>query len=170
MSIVRPVSIGIAALGICLLPAAAADPVRLASIATASAAVANEQQQPFDTGLFTTDGDYVHISTSNPGGPRGASGHGWWYVNPGVVGEAPTEADVTVQLQINLNGWVDAGEPGRERTRQGTGGSANRANAFVACSNSRSHLWRSIIDVDLVGFADSPNQKITEARSIGCGV
>ncbi|HCA85310.1 MAG TPA: hypothetical protein DEQ61_07315 [Streptomyces sp.] len=125
---------GITALGICLLQAASADPVRLASVAATPAAVAAEQQPPFDTGLFTTDGDFVHISTSNPGGPRGASGHGWWYVNPGVVGEAPTEADVTVQLQINLNGtWVDAGEPGRERTRPGTGGSANRANAFVPC-------------------------------------
>lgn len=145
--------------------------LRLASIPTAPAAEATERQQPFDTGLFTTtDGDYVHISTSNRGGARDASGHDSWYVNPWVVGEAPTEADVTVQLQINLNGWVDAGEPRRERTRQGTGASANRANAFVRCSNSRSHLWRSIIDVDLVGFADSPTQKITDARSIGCGV
>lgn len=38
------------------------------------------------------------------------------------------------------------------------------------CANSVRHLWRSMIDVDLVGFLDSPNQKTTDPRSIDCGV
>jgi hypothetical protein len=82
-----------------------------------------------DTGLFTSEGDYVHISSTPP---RAASAHGWWIVDASV-GEPPEFANVTVQLQIRIEDrWVDVGAAGSEQVRPG-GGSANRANARVVC-------------------------------------
>jgi hypothetical protein len=123
-----------------------------------------------DAGLFTGHGDHVHISST---APRSASAHGWWTVDANV-GEPPTHAIVTVQLQMKLQDendatWIDAGEPGSERVKPG-GGSANRANARVQCKNSARTIWRSVIDVDIIGYADSPNQTITPERAIPCRV
>lgn len=123
-----------------------------------------------DTGLFTGHGDDVHISSTPP---RSASAHGWWTVDASV-GEPPTHSIVTVQLQMKLQDennatWIDAGEPGSERVKPG-GGSANRATARVQCKNSARTIWRSRIDVDIIGYADSPNQTITRERAIPCRV
>ena len=111
-----------------------------------------------DGGLFTSHGDNVHISKSLP--PT-ASGHGWWTIGP-QAGVRPTHAVVTVQLQIKRTDgiWVNVGEPGSERVKPG-GGSANRANARVVCADRKKRMWRSVVDVDIIGYADSPNQKIT---------
>jgi hypothetical protein len=123
-----------------------------------------------DTGLFTGHGDRVHISSTPP---RSASAHGWWTVDASV-GEPPTHAIVTVQLQMKIQEedsatWIDVGEPGSERVKPG-GGSANRATARVECKNSARNIWRSVIDVDIIGYADSPNQTVKEEVAIPCGV
>lgn len=85
------------------------------------------------------------------------------------MGEPPALAVVTVQLQIKSNDgtWIDVGQPGSERVKPG-GGSANRANARVVCINSETSTWRSVVDVDIVGYADSPNQRITPERAVRC--
>lgn len=120
-----------------------------------------------DTGLFDTKGDNVHISKASP---RAASAHGWWTLRPGL-GKPPTHADATVRLQIMRNDgrWVNAGEPGSERVRPG-GGAANRASARVVCTSSKSSWWRSIVDVNIVGYADSPNQITTKQTQLPCRV
>ncbi|WP_300011905.1 hypothetical protein [Pseudonocardia sp.] len=112
--------------------------------------------------VFDTRGDNVHLSRTPP--PT-ASGHGWW-----LRGSSDAElADVTVQLQVLNNGnWVDVGPPGRKRVKPG-GGSANRANARYLCANSLQVNWRSVIDVDLVGYADSSNVAVTPPRLLSCG-
>lgn len=75
---------------------------------------------------------------------------------------------MTVQLQILKNGnWQDVGRAGLERVKPG-GGSANRASARVECIFTRPHEWRSVIDVDLVGYADSPEKLVTPARNLNC--
>jgi len=51
-----------------------------------------------DAGLFTGHGDHVHISSTPP---RSASAHGWWTIDANV-GEPPTHAIFTVQLQMKL--------------------------------------------------------------------
>ena len=77
---------------------------------------------------------------------------------------------MTVQLQINRGGsWQNVGVAKPERLKPGTGGSANRANARVECINRLEHLWRSIVDVDLIGYADSAEKVVTPAKPLMCG-
>jgi hypothetical protein len=120
-----------------------------------------------DGGLFTSQGDNVHISRSLP---RAASGHGWWTIDL-QAGVRPTHAVVTVQLQIKRTDgvWVNVGEPGSERVKP-VGGSANRSNARVVCADRKKRMWRSVVDVDIIGYADSPNQKITPEQPVACRV
>ena len=111
--------------------------------------------------FFNTFGDYVHISSTPP--PT-ASGHGWWE----RIDNEAIEAVVTVQLQINRAGlWLDVGSPGSSVVKSG-GGSANRVTARVACVGSDPHEWRSVVDVDLVGYLDSADKKITPPRLLPC--
>ena len=117
--------------------------------------------QPTPPKHFNTRGDYVHISRTPP---RAASAHGWW---ERIDNEAPL-ALVTVQLQIKrLGPWLDVGAPGSEVVKAG-GGSANRANARVPCVGFGVHEWRSVVDVDLIGYVDSAERTITSARTLPC--
>lgn len=111
--------------------------------------------------LFTTNGDYVHVSSS----AFEASGHGWW-----VNGNCrATTAVVTVQLQeyYNDGSWRNKGVVGRSTVRSG-GGAGNRATGRAGCNNNTLVGWRSVIDVDLVGQADSPDKLTTPSRNIRC--
>lgn len=113
--------------------------------------------------VFTTRGDYVHVSSS----AFEASGHGWW-----VNGNCNTStAIVTVQLQeyYSDGSWRNKGVVGRSTVRSG-GGAGNRATGRAACSNSSLTGWRSVVDVDLVGLADDPGKLTTPGRDIGCRV
>lgn len=110
---------------------------------------------------FTTNGDYVHVSSS----AFEASGHGWW-----VNGNCNTStAVVTVQLQqyYSDGSWRNSGTVGRSTVRSG-GGAGNRATGRAGCNNSSTTGWRSVIDVDLVGLADDPGKLTTPSRNIGC--
>jgi hypothetical protein len=112
---------------------------------------------------FSTQGDYVHISSTPP---RAASGHGWWSKGTGNA----TYAVVTVQLQINRSGsWSNVGLPGRATVGPG-GGAGNRVTARMECSDTTTHEWRSIIDVDVVGYVDSPEKLQTPAQLLPCNV
>lgn len=110
--------------------------------------------------VFTTHGDYVHISSS----AFEASGHGWW-----VNGNCnATYAVVTVQLQQKIGGqWRNAGPAGKATVRSG-GGSGNRATGRAACNSSTVTEWRSIVDVDLVGVLDDPGKLVTPTRTLAC--
>ena len=117
------------------------------------------RSQPQQAGVFYTAGDNVHITNGN------ASGHGWW-VNESSTA---TQADVTVQLQINRGGtWHSVGPLGSKRVYAG-GGSDNRDDTRVPCVNSVPHEWRSEIDVDLVGSWDSPEKGYSRVVSLQCG-
>ncbi|NOK71597.1 MAG: hypothetical protein GFH25_541324n40 [Chloroflexi bacterium AL-N10] len=117
--------------------------------------------QPDAVCVFSTQGDYVHISSTPP---RSASGHGWW-INGNCQA---THAVVTVQLQQNINGrWRNVGSAGRATVRSG-GGAGNRATGRVTCTSSTLTQWRSVIDVDLVGMIDDPRKLTTPTRSLSC--
>lgn len=108
-------------------------------------------------------GDRVHISGT---APAAASAHGWWVNNDCEA----TKADVTTQLQIKRGDiFVNVGSPGKKRVYSG-GGSANRSHARLTCANRLPAVWRSVIDVDLVGQIDSANKTPTEAVTINCRV
>lgn len=111
-------------------------------------------------GVFLTKGDYVHVTRGQ------ASGHGWW-----VKGTTKaTTAKVTVQLQYKpkkSSSWNNRGTKGVRTIKPGT---SKRANARMTCRSSATKSWRSWVDVDLVGYLDTPNKLYTGARSLRCTV
>ncbi len=110
---------------------------------------------------FRMEGDYVHVSSS----AFEASGHGWW-----VNGNCnATWAIVTVQLQqyYSDGSWRNVGTVGSATVRSG-GGAGNRATGRAVCNSSSVTGWRSVIDVDVIGIADTPNTYTTATRNIAC--
>lgn len=110
---------------------------------------------------FYTLGDYVHRSSTT----NEASGHGWWQnINCPVA-----LADVTVQLQQYYSDgtWRNRGTVGRSRVASG-GGSGSRATGRATCNSSATTGWRSVIDVDLVSYPDSPEKLQTYSQNFGC--
>lgn len=138
-------------------------------VALSGSGVANANQSdvsaPSQEAPGLGKGDFVHISTS--GGPRAASGHGWW-IHP----DPSLRADVTVQLQIQKGGtWVSVGPPGPPaRLAPGDPGRGKRATGRANCTGTATMNWRSLIDVDVVDKIDSPGKTITETRPIPCSV
>jgi hypothetical protein len=112
--------------------------------------------------VFYTNGDYVHISTSEP---QTASGHGWW-----TNKDCPTPlADVSVRLQLLKNGaWTDVAWS--SKTVGPGGGAGSRATARVECKTIAWSQWRSVVDVDLVGLFDTTEVYTTAARGLYCGL
>lgn len=113
---------------------------------------------------YETKGDYSHMSSTG----WAASAHGWWL----EYGGCPSTAWVTVYLQAwyctNGSGcWWQTIATGRQQVVPG-GGSGNRATARHDCSSSTWVTYRSIVDVDLVGVVDPPDQLVTQAQSLPC--
>lgn len=110
---------------------------------------------------FETHGDWVHISGTLP---RAASAHGWW----NNIDCKATKADVTVQLQIEMDGkWKNVGEPGKATVLPG-GGGGKRATARVNCVNQDQNMWRSWVDVDLVGVIDDTYKYYPDPKPLAC--
>ncbi len=122
---------------------------------------AQAQRQP-EAGVFITDGDLVHVTP-----PPTASGHGWWK----KISGPGTKAKVTVTLQARVYGtstWHDVAT-GSKTVKSG-GGSGKRATARKTCTNLiQKTQWRSIIDVDIIGVADSPEKAETKTVTLWCG-
>jgi hypothetical protein len=117
-------------------------------------------------GSFQTRYDNVHLSSTSP---YPASGHGWWQIIEGPA----TRAKVTIQLQARrypyTGSWTNVGVPGSKTVYSG-GGSANRAAANAACKNRiESVQWRSVVDVDLIGYADPPDKSVSTPQLLWCG-
>ena len=115
-------------------------------------------------GDFYTVGDYVHVSTTPP--PT-ASGHGCWARNSG-----PAQlAVVTVWLQAQSptsGAWATVANA-RSTLKPGCG-SAYRTTARFPCTNVVQIVkWRSVIDVDIVGYGDPPDQLTTQTQTLFCG-
>ena len=111
-------------------------------------------------GIFQTQGDYVHVTRGQ------ASGHGWWL--KGTTNA--TKAKVTVQLQYKPkkgSRWHNRGKAG---VRVLGPGSSKRANARMTCRSSGRKQWRSWVDVDLIGYIDTPNKYYSPARTLKCTI
>lgn len=109
---------------------------------------------------FTTHGDNVH-RTKNDDGTIVASGHGWWNLadNCGCL-TSNSLADVNVKLYNYWDGSWHMVQSTTKQVKPG-GGSARRANARDVCSlTGGTYQWYSVIEVDVVGYAD-PVQPIT---------
>ncbi|MEV0845954.1 hypothetical protein AB0J21_08760 [Streptomyces sp. NPDC049954] len=112
--------------------------------------------------IFETGGDYVHVSSRRP---RTASAHGWWQDG----NSRGAKAKVTVELEVKHgSSWrkVASGS----RTVMPGGGSSRRANVRYTCAGTKKTTWRSRVDVDIIGVADSPDKLETPAKTLSCGV
>lgn len=109
-------------------------------------------------GVFQTKGDDVHVTRGQ------ASGHGWWL--KGTTNAA--KAKVTVQLQYKPrknSSWQNRGRAGVRTIKSG---GSKRANARMTCRSRGNKQWRSWVDVDLIGYLDTPNKLYTRAKTIKC--
>lgn len=135
------------------LPASAATPSSSLPTNTQNHQTSFARQSDNETATpcpFITRGDYVHVTRGE------ASAHGWW--EKGTC--AAKLARVRVQLQQHDGKrWRNVGRPGDNTIPPGTG---KRANARAKCKNANPSRWRIIVDVDLVGQADSPDKLYTE--------
>jgi hypothetical protein len=105
----------------------------------------------------------VHYSSTPP--PT-ISAHGWW-IDKNSGG---SKAKVTVEMQIQeKDGDWRTMATGSKTVKQG-GGSSRRANARKTCVGTKKTKWRSRVDVDIIGVADSPNKLETPSKIFNCGV
>ncbi|MGW2183887.1 hypothetical protein ACWCXX_39110 [Streptomyces sp. NPDC001732] len=131
----------------------------------APSAYAAPEARPPDVGGFVTDGDHVHVSSTPP---ARASAHGWWLDPLGKHKSA--KAKVTIWLQTRHGGtWKTVASGSKSVKAGGKGASSRRANARKECENRDRTKWRSVIDVDLIGIADSPEKAVTKTVTLSCG-
>lgn len=110
-------------------------------------------------------GDRVHVSSTPP---PPTSAHGWWRR---ITGPAQF-ARVTVQIQQRYKGgFVNVGRCDVRGVRSG-GGAGRRATARARCHHYRGgrFIYRSVVDVDLLGHRDTPEKLRTDIVVSGCSV
>lgn len=158
-TLITSAALATALLGGTVAPATAAP-------ATDPTALATEQAAPTAArgpGVFITNGDRVHISSTPP---RTASAHAWWT----HVSGPGTKAKVTIWLQMKSGKKWHSVAKNAKNLKSGNGGSARRVVARKKCANSSRHQWRTKIDVDLIGVPDSPEKAYTKPVTVKCGV
>ncbi|WP_203754287.1 hypothetical protein [Cellulomonas chitinilytica] len=77
---------------------------------------------------------------------------------------------MTITLQSRKVGGVWTPRATGQKVVYSGGGSANRAAARAVCANLVEKVeWRSMIDVDLVGYDDAPTKTYSPVASLYCG-
>ncbi|MFJ2816755.1 hypothetical protein ACIQOU_22315 [Streptomyces sp. NPDC091279] len=132
-------------------------------------ASAAERAPRAEAGVYASNGDYVHVSSTKP---ATASAHGWWFKVKGPG----SKAKVTIWLQTRKKGtskWhtvAKGAKTVKPSKKLNKAPSTWRANARKTCANRQVREWRSVIDVDIIGVADSPEKAVTKVRQVKCGV
>ncbi|MFJ1618454.1 hypothetical protein [Streptomyces sp. NPDC088249] len=135
------------------------------SVAAPSAYAASETTAS-DIGGSVTDGDHVHVSSTPP---ATASAPGWWLDPLGK--HKNVKAKVTIWLQTRHgHTWKTVAE-GAKNVKAGAARAPVPAAPTPAktCENRDKTQWRSVIDVDLIGVADSPEKAVTKTVTLSCG-
>lgn len=87
-------------------------------------------------------------------------------------------AKVKIKLQTKkirrfwFDAWPDAtnwDDPTNQATVRPGGGAGHRANARRTCNGTTVTQWRSVVDVDIIGYADPADVAVTPARFLACG-
>lgn len=126
--------------------------------------------QPMDIGGFITNADLPHFSKT----AGDVSVHGWWEKTP-VKATPAKKAVVTVWLQAKGHwsgaSWFTAGY--NKGTVAPGPGSGRWVSARVTCKQGPiggdgKYSFRAKVDVDLVGYADSPEKAYGRTASIAC--
>ncbi|QCX74062.1 hypothetical protein C9F11_01795 [Streptomyces sp. YIM 121038] len=130
-----------------------------------SAASAQSARAGSGVGAFQTLGDNVHFSHTVRGH---INAHGWWKNLSGPA--RGVKAKVTVWLQVKRGGEWKTLATDVKNVYSG-GGSGKRAAAAYKCTyNVGQYDFRSVIDVDLIGYPDDSYKKITATQRLGCGL
>lgn len=108
---------------------------------------------------FLTDGDKVHRTDGR------ASAHGYWY---NVNCASGTLANVTNWIAVKRQGSYYVMAQGYKANVQPGGGRGRRSTAKYTCKSSKLRYWINLIDVDLVGQADSNEVAQTDPRIASC--
>lgn len=113
---------------------------------------------------FYTNGDNVHYS--HEPGPKTASAHGWWTTSDPEL--RTKKAHVTIWLQFHYaSGWTTVDKDERDVYQGGGGGKV--AVARQVCNQTLdAGEWRSKIDVDIIGVADTADQHTTPEQWLLC--
>jgi hypothetical protein len=97
---------------------------------------------------------------------RAVSVHGWWTRTQGNA----TLADVRVDLQAYAGTWRTVAS-NTVRQASGTGGSNARTTTRLVCKNDSSwNTFRSVVDVDVVGYIDGRAKYISPHKFFRCGL
>ncbi|MFI7244315.1 hypothetical protein [Streptomyces qinglanensis] len=108
--------------------------------------------------LFTTHGDNAHVTRGE------VSVHGWWTKQSGPA----TKAKVTVWLQAHKGSKWKTVKKGVRTVKPGT---SKRANARKKCKNTTTKVkFRTKVDVDIIGYPDSPRKLYTKGVKRRCKV
>lgn len=139
--------------------AADSDTPQYRSVATEQSARAS------GIGAFRTMGDNVHFSHTVRGH---INAHGWWKNLSGPA--RGVKAKVTVWLQVKRGGEWKTLTKSAKNVYQGGGSGKRTAAAYKCTYNVGQYDFRSVIDVDLIGYPDDSSKKITATQRLGCGL
>ncbi|MUN41087.1 hypothetical protein [Actinomadura litoris] len=111
-----------------------------------------------DVTYFRTRGDNPHITRGE------VSVHGWWEK---ISGKA-TKAKVTVWLQAHKGAKWKTVATGKRTVGPG---SSKRANAREKCKNRTTKVkFRTVVDVDIIGYTDGPEKWYSNGFTLKCKV
>lgn len=83
-------------------------------------------------------------------------------------------AKIKIKLQTKkirrfwFDSWPDATGWNDKTVRSG-GGAEKRANARRTCNGTTVTQWRSVVDVDIIGYQDPADVHVTPVRFLRCG-
>lgn len=116
-------------------------------------------------GVFETGGDHVHYSATDYKGHKVLSAHGWWNKYSG----SGSKAKVTVWIQYKKtkkSSWRTVEKKvGKVKPKNIY---KQRVTAREVCSSRSPRYWRSVVDVDIIGVADTPEKLHTKTVKRRC--
>lgn len=105
--------------------------------------------------------DDMHVTSGD------LSIHGWW-----VRIDCPsgTRANLKIGLLKKIGTkWIDVGTQGYKNDVYANGGSSGRANARFTCNGTNLNTFMVWLDVDLIGYADTPDLQYSPQFNEFCG-
>jgi hypothetical protein len=150
-----------------LLAVGVAAPAQAAGSDTprSSGAAASTSSRASGIGAFQTGGDAVHFSHTVRGN---INAHGWWKNLSGPA--RGVKAKVTVWLQVKRGGEWKTLTKAAKNVYSGGGSGKRTAAAYKCTANVGVNSFRSVIDVDLIGYPDDSSKKTTATQKLTCGL
>ena len=118
--------------------------------------------------IYSSWGDWPHLSRNN----KDVSADGYWVDDSS--GQCPQYADVEVWIEAHRctlpdygHCWWEIIANNKERVRASDPG-GKRVNARRPCATFEETGYRTVVDVDLVGESDPPDNTYSIPRNVDC--